>query len=439
MAYIVVQLVAAVAVVYAAKKLYDCLVGITQANIVGSVVPLVAAAAVVYVAKLYNCLFGNTHPHEAACVVGCLVQLVGAVAMIYGAKKLYDCLFGNNHELKDKLERYYQSHVKIKPSDMNKAQGVADEVIEGVQRHLQSTYLSLAIGGLQQVGSTTEDLKVVAPDEFDFMVPIGLDVNAWKLEDAAHRAPGFWLLRKAKWSLSSLDNFMAGDYLSPAKIRSSFQGTLMRFVSNYTGRYRIRVSTHGPSVTLTVTYDHYRTLSIDIVPTLSLVKTFLWVFTTQNVKIVGKPHPLSLRGYSAYDTLWRHSFSIEEGKQLRRFSTNRACHTKCLKILKAIRLDNAQLSMLSSYHLKTLLLHQMRFYSAENHWSHGALEDRFVGMVKALRSYVKDRRLPHFFTPEVNLLAHLQSNLNEQDALFNLENYLNRVIRKYDFVSLLDS
>ena len=388
-----------------------------------------------------------------AYVVGGAVALGTAAAVAYGAKKLYDSLSDNTPNtpeqihsrsgactiqelcLKDELEIYYQTHVKINPSKMDEAQRIVDEVIGGVEQHLRSKYPSLSIGSLQQVGSTTEDLKVVAPDEFDFMVPIGLDPSVWKLENAAHsdihRAPGFWLLRKVNWSSSGLGNFMDGNYLSPAKIRSSFQGTLMQFFSNYMGRYRIRVSTPGPSVTLTVIFDSGQELSIDIVPTLSL--------SMQHVKIVGKPHPLSLRGNGAYDTLWRRSFSIKEGTKLRHMSTDKACHTKCLKILKAIRLGNAQLRMLSSYHLKTLLLHQMHLYSAESDWSHEALEDRFVGMVKALHSCVKDRHLPHFFTPEVNLLAHLQSDEHEQDALFNLEKYLARVIRKHDFASLLNT
>ena len=96
--------------------------------------------------------------------------------------------------------------------------------------------------------------------------------------------------------------------------------------------------------------------------------------------------------------IWRRSFSVEEMKKLVGVSKT------VLRILKALRNREHALAPLNSYQLKTAVFHEM---DAEPDWSEQRLPLRFIGVLYQLEQFLSQGNLPHYFMPQINLLASM--------------------------------
>ena len=100
--------------------------------------------------------------------------------------------------LDTELEDYFLNHVKIQEDSMSEARRVYDCVKLGVEEYLHQYHaVSFPTGRFIDSGSFADGIKVVAPNEFDVLVPIILpdmshyfdrqtplpDVAAFKVKD----------------------------------------------------------------------------------------------------------------------------------------------------------------------------------------------------------------------------------------------------------------
>ena len=76
-------------------------------------------------------------------------------------------------------------------------------------------------------------------------------------------------------------------------------------------------------------------------------------------------------------------------------------------MLKLIReSDKDEFTPLSSYHMKTVLLHECRRNPAGETWAHENLGQRVLQLLRDLIMVLEARELPHFFIRECNLFRH---------------------------------
>ena len=101
---------------------------------------------------------------------------------------------------------------------------------------------------------------------------------------------------------------------------------------------------------------------------------------------------------------WRFSFSAAEKKLFLRGGDGEAssCRKQILRILKALR-EELRLHPLTSYHLKTILLHECEAYPHPNQWSYDSLSERFLSFLQRLEDSLKQFNCPHYFITHLNL------------------------------------
>lgn len=112
----------------------------------------------------------------------------------------------------------------------------------------------------------------------------------------------------------------------------------------------------------------------------------------------------------SYDAslLWQYSVSRAESCLLKNCN-DQLTYKKLLVILKAVRtyeIPEKRLSetpVLSSYHMKTIFLHEAHAHPDPKDWHESKLAERFVSAFNRLLVNIKEGKLPHFFFPDVNL------------------------------------
>ncbi|EFN78127.1 Protein mab-21 [Harpegnathos saltator] len=97
---------------------------------------------------------------------------------------------------------------------------------------------------------------------------------------------------------------------------------------------------------------------------------------------------------------WVLSFTEAETRLLQG-----GCRRKCLSILKTLRDRHLDLpgNPVTSYHMKTLLLHECEKHPLETEWDEICLADRINGIFLQLISCLQCRRCPHYFLPNLDL------------------------------------
>ena len=101
---------------------------------------------------------------------------------------------------------------------------------------------------------------------------------------------------------------------------------------------------------------------------------------------------------------WRFSFSAAEKKLflLGGHGEASSCRKHVLRILKALR-EELHLHPLTSYHLKTILLHECEAYPHPNQWSYDSLSERFLSFLQRLEDCLRQFNCPHYFMTHLNL------------------------------------
>ncbi len=100
-------------------------------------------------------------------------------------------------QLSDELRKYNDTYVHIPPEGMFLSEYVVRDVCKEIAEHIQFRFPELGIDSLDIIGSCTDRLKVVVPDEFDVVVPVPLRFMAWETRKDLDN-PGFSLLRKRR-------------------------------------------------------------------------------------------------------------------------------------------------------------------------------------------------------------------------------------------------
>lgn len=134
------------------------------------------------------------------------------------------------------------------------------------------------------------------------------------------------------------------------------------------------------------------------------------------------------------DLYWLYSFSQVEKKLYQHVNRNQpnACRHKLHRILKTLR-EELQLTPLTSYHFKTIMLYEYEEYAQDSDWSDDQLAERFKSALRRLLECLRERNCPHYFIPSVNLFDRDSFNFDRYD-------FLKRKVTKLldDPISILD-
>ncbi|ELU12499.1 hypothetical protein CAPTEDRAFT_214826 [Capitella teleta] len=325
----------------------------------------------------------------------------------------------NDDTIQRKLQSYFNEYVQVSDASMKEARKVMENIIgeagKFIREHKSLETANLSIDALIPTGSSTDGLKVIQADEFDVLMPIPLSSKTgWSVKFLSDD-PSF-----AKLSNESYDHKIPTKYfddycnLSSVKIKGLFQGILQKFVNekNKAGD-GIALKTGGPALTLLISHSDDKRMSVDIVPCVKI----------DDFSMVLKPHPSTKEPDKALHhpdaaVLWMKSYSMEEKEEIAKHYDD---FTKCLMIMKCLRVNNAQLATISSYVLKTAYLYWRGNMGASAVWDEDELLVNFRNFAEFLKGKIDDEKLCPFFecNPKANLLKR-----QKKAALTNLSDFI---------------
>ncbi|XP_071965974.1 cyclic GMP-AMP synthase-like [Antedon mediterranea] len=294
------------------------------------------------------------------------------------------------------LRNYLKTEVTFTKLEQTQAKEAVQKIREAFHKFQHSSPFNFK--QIYHQGSSYEGLKVIAADEFDLLIPLNLKSSDWKIKEPKEKDLGnyFWIEKSEKSQNSNendktFDDLIEQERLIPEKVRKCMQSTVQKAVNGMTGM-TINLRSSGPAITLKF---NDKKLSIDIVPGLIL-----------NGRHFVAKSPRHLRDHKEYGQLWRESFSKKEKKRIKAMDKMNECRRDCLKILKTIRekRGESQLKLLSSYHLKTCMLHLAN--RSELSWEPDKLADRFKDLVQTLIDFLRDSNIPHFHCRSMNLIIN---------------------------------
>ncbi|XP_070538632.1 protein mab-21-like 3 [Ptychodera flava] len=363
------------------------------------------------------------------------------------------------------LNYFTDTKVKIRRDETQRAVKKVLEVVDSIL-----TYVNLRDKRFshqpRSAGSYASGLKVSKPDEFDYMVQLeGLPRFEWKsvspprhyninetgqivrtsevqlpiqVADFGTRPPkGYHLLwftdnshgdcpRAIRYSGDMTED----DDLVPLKVRSIFKGLVQEAIRECDLKEKVRLCnrTHGPAITLKLLIGSDGGISVDLVPFVpnngiglppSVLETWprMWrrwppADKVEEVKRVG------IVSVAKDNLYWQTSYQLCEMALLEGIDRDGGCRKQCLRILKKLREDDwcrSTKPVVSSYHLKTLLLWECERYPNSTDWSREKLGERVLGLVRELKKWVNDRVCPHYFVPEINLFKDKHGNLKDPE------------------------
>ncbi|XP_070538634.1 protein mab-21-like 3 [Ptychodera flava] len=352
----------------------------------------------------------------------------------------------------DGLNYYTDNQVKISRDETKDAVRRVLKVIEAILKYVNGKDQRFS-HQVYSSGSYASGLKVSKPDEFDYLVQLeALPTLHWSSSEPRYyningtgqivRTPGVPLpsppegYHHVSFSNSSQvkpiwhsEDMKVDRDLVPFKVRSLFKGFVQEAIRNCDLRESVRLynKTHGPAVTLRVMTGK-ADISVDLVPTVpdggcGLPPSVLnnWPRSPQwpPRHKVEKVRATGTDSVAKDNVYWLTSFQRCEMVLLEDIDKDGGCRKQCLRILKKLREDfwcRSTKPVLSSFHLKTLLLWECEKYPDAAHWSRDKLGDRVLGLVRELKKYIKERRCRHYFIPKINLFEDKYGKLKDPDG-----------------------
>ncbi|XP_029462800.1 protein mab-21-like 3 [Rhinatrema bivittatum] len=276
-------------------------------------------------------------------------------------------------------------------------------------------------------GSYIENLKVSAPDEFDFLVPLkGISLlypGGWYpgLEAPPDQSYVAVIINRSEANHDLQDWLQRYRLLLPKNVMTTFRTKVRDAVSSRQDpNISLRRLQQGtPAVTISVPIRGLE-VSVDLVPFIENPLS-QWMFEwprqgawpsqskVQKIKEAGvdlvAKHPL----------YWRYSFSRIERILLESIDADGGHRRNALRALKKVHEDYWKPKFgkdLVSYHLKMILFWACESFPQAKEWQDPV--ESFMRLVVYLERFLKDGVLPHYFLgPQVNLFKAEAGKLQE--------------------------
>ncbi|XP_070538633.1 protein mab-21-like 3 [Ptychodera flava] len=367
-------------------------------------------------------------------------------------------------DLVDDLNYFTDTKVKIRKAETEKAVHKVIEVVGTILDYVNEQDKRFSHQA-RSAGSYASGLKVSKPDEFDYMVQLEALPNLhW-----TSLGPRYYNINKTGQIISTprvplpsppkgyhhvsltdnsqvmpiwhSEDMKMDDDLVPFKVRSLFKGMVQEAIRQRNLRETVHLckKTHGPAITIKLTHQGFDDgIYVDLVPFVpnngvglppsvleKWPRTSLWppADKVEEVKRVG------INAVAKDSLYWQTSFQRCEVVLLEGIDKDEGCRKQCLRILKKLREDfwcRSTKPVLSSFHLKTLLLWECERHPHSTDWSREKLGERVLGLVRELKTWVSRRRCPHYFIPEINLFTDKHGKLKDPED----GNGFDRVVEK---------
>ena len=203
-----------------------------------------------------------------------------------------------------------------------------------------------------------------------------------------------------------------------------FLSAITKIINKSKFDYDVKLRKHAkPAVQMDVYRNGAVWFSADLVAVCRISQSDL-CFVAKPYKLLNDPVELN----SFDDNTWSCSFSLKEKQLFDGMDRDNGCRKAAMRVLKALLGKNAELKCLTSYHVKTILMHNLRdspYSSSERWWPQNrVLGARVMELLCDLWKALEYRRLRHYFVPEENLFGDIKDIV--------LDNMAHRVKRLWE-------
>ncbi|KAG5314847.1 PREDICTED: protein mab-21-like [Acromyrmex echinatior] len=326
-------------------------------------------------------------------------------------------IMGGPSKMLYQMNKYYAERVQARMGQVQKTIREVCKVVQDVLKEVEVQEPRF-ISSLTECNGRYEGLEVISPGEFEVVLYLN-QMGVFNFVDDG-TLPGCAVLKLSdgrKRSMSLWVEFItASGYLSARKIRSRFQTLVAQACDKCNYRDSVKMIADTTEVKLRIRERYV----VQITPAFKC--SGVWPRSAAHWPIphIPWPHPnlvaevktegfdllskesVALQGkQSAMEgDAWVLSFTEAETRLLQG-----GCRRKCLSILKTLRDRHLDLpgNPVTSYHMKTLLLHECEKHPLETEWDESCLADRINGIFLQLISCLQCRRCPHYFLPNLDL------------------------------------
>lgn len=324
-------------------------------------------------------------------------------------------------EVTTKLWEYHDQKAKQPNEHIQKTKAAFESLMTGFRQYLQQKGI---VEQLQYVGSCYSNVRVNLPVEYDVIFILR---NGEYLEKIACGAPSFTYFEVSDANKAKFDSayFEATTRkVSSHKVINKFTSFTDQWITEIRTRLppgikNIRRRAHGAAIQIDV-YDNSNSVifNIDLVPAFELDKR-------QPIEdrelFVAKQCTDAVAGINPQLT-WRRSYSVKDKALLSVIDRGDGIHKVILRILKAV-LSNPErprpdLARITSYHVKTAMLHVHRDHPTADDWNRSKLTIRLFEVIDKLSKTFADGTLNDYFAGQnldmVNVISGISLTNRQQ-------------------------
>ncbi len=303
-------------------------------------------------------------------------------------------------DFSSKLQIYHDCYANIPRSIASEAQKVVQKVRDCLQRYFSHRCPELGAIKLKPMGSSTEGLMVISPDEFDVGCVITLDPCSWEFA-LQPETPGDVLIRGRRFygKSSVCDKFVQEGCLCPNQLFEYLDDKTQKAVRKIP-KYKIKVSGFDSSIRMRICYGGNRIINLNLIPTIEIGNANVNV--ARPVSLQGSNHT---KNYTTHSVLWRQSFFDNEHNLLMNGLPSSCCHIILLRVVNAIRLNFSTQFGLFGAEVYRMVLLRMIQNADPDEWRKEFLGERFVDFLETFHACLESHSLPHVCNPDHNLLG----------------------------------
>ncbi|XP_006824991.1 cyclic GMP-AMP synthase-like [Saccoglossus kowalevskii] len=339
------------------------------------------------------------------------------------------CINGQTelNSIRAQLEECFERKTNIPDKELQIYNNTFCEIFQSLLPKIQRNTSRVRCLDPVYVGSSFDGLMVQPSINYEVQIPISI-VGRVVVEEVK---PGFVALRvpavasgkanEDRWiGWRSHDN-----YLSPVLANRMFYKFVLQWASlrDLPG---VSVNDYEPGKDVRILVGD--NITIVITPMIDLKRK------ENPYPLVAKP--ASYESDPASEYFWRISCFERETTLLKIIEkADDGCRCRTLKILKALRHDDDALRHLTTYQMKTVLLHMCDGEIDKLKWQKHKIESCFAALIRELLNAVQQKRLNHFVLEDVNLLEHVPDHVltsaeNRLKILCSREKELARLLAK---------
>ena len=338
-------------------------------------------------------------------------------------------MVGMKTNLYEPLQHFYEETVDIPEKKLTQVRSKSNALVGYLMPRLTklANQAGMKITGHYFGGSTFDDTAVVLPYEIDIFILIDKGKTTLDSMEGGYRV--IPLRRFQEKAGHPPDPYRygrsdSGLYLSSLRIARVTHELVDRALRLNSSTTLEEFSCDGGRHQISITMKRF---TFNIIPAIYL--------SNEEAYLVSQPYAYDSRPW--HELAWRVSYVEKERKMMDIMDkADRGARRKAYKILKAFVRVEHTLDGLTSYHIKTVLLHTFDSnVDSTPRWQRDPVETAFLELLRRLRHYLSMRILPHFFIDSYNLFhkmakRRLASLHTRVGYLVDNESEIIRILRK---------